>query len=46
MTFAIIMNIGICMLNSSIVGWLSQKGFVDVKNIWVNISALVLCVNV
>ena len=46
MTFAIIINIGICMLNSSVVGSLCEKGFVHVKNIWFNISALVLCVNV
>ena len=43
MTYAIIINISICMWNPSVVSWLGENGSVYVKDM-VNTSVLVLCV--
>ena len=42
-TYAIIINIGICMWNPSVVSWLGEKGFASVKHMGQHICFDAMC---
>ena len=43
MTYAIIINIGICMWNLSVVSWLGEKGYVYIKHMGQHIFFGAMC---